>query len=279
MMLDYIWNAWHFAAQHAGISRIYGRTARSEQTSPHAEFEKMAIRMLVLWVFFRFAIHMAIHSKLWQRSRWLSWWLQWLDPVALRPADHPVAREVSASVLSVWAGSLHRQRHRDLLGPARRDPPRKHVVDDGVLLRGGRLPRSRIFGHLQLVGAEAHHGHLALSDHRTGLALFVFMAILGTANYFVDRECVYAWQLITLLVSLLHYGYDGIIWRAFPASSGEINSPEQLLQKASLIGLIASSATNPPNPHHPVREHLQPSHQSRVAYRDIGLFAQIIFPG
>src|SRR5215831_6300222 len=39
MMLDYIWNAWHFAAQHAGIARIYGRTTRPEQSLPDAEFE------------------------------------------------------------------------------------------------------------------------------------------------------------------------------------------------------------------------------------------------
>jgi hypothetical protein len=52
---------------------------------------------------------------------------------------------------------------------------------------------------------------------RTGLAIFVFMAILGAANYFVNAQSVYAWQLITLLVSLLHYGYDGLIWRAKPA--------------------------------------------------------------
>ena len=63
MMLDYIWNAWHFASQHAGISRIYGRITRPEQSLPHAEFEKMALRTLVLWVFFRFAVHMASASQ------------------------------------------------------------------------------------------------------------------------------------------------------------------------------------------------------------------------
>ena len=52
---------------------------------------------------------------------------------------------------------------------------------------------------------------------RTGLALLVFMGILGLANWFVNEQSVYAWQLMTLLVSLLHYGYDGIIWKAKPA--------------------------------------------------------------
>src|SRR5207245_2419888 len=48
---------------------------------------------------------------------------------------------------------------------------------------------------------------------RTALALFAFMAILGAANWLVNAQSVYAWQLITLLVSFLHYAYDGIIWR------------------------------------------------------------------
>ena len=85
MMLDYIWNAWHFASQHAGISRIYGRMTRSEQTADHAEFEKMAIRTLVLWVFFRFAIHLGEASEYGERVRWLPEWLQWLDPLFFIP--------------------------------------------------------------------------------------------------------------------------------------------------------------------------------------------------
>ncbi len=43
------------------------------------------------------------------------------------------------------------------------------------------------------------------------------MGLIGAANHFVNASSVYAWTLITLLVSLLHYAYDGIIWRAKPA--------------------------------------------------------------
>ena len=42
----------------------------------------------------------------------------------------------------------------------------------------------------------------------------VFMALIGAANYLVNAQSVYAWTLVTLLVSLLHYAYDGLIWRA-----------------------------------------------------------------
>ena len=83
MMLDYVWNAWHFAAQHAGISRIYGRTARPEQSLPHAEFEKTALRVLVLWVFFRFAVHMASVSEYGASVEWLDA-LAWLRRSAWR---------------------------------------------------------------------------------------------------------------------------------------------------------------------------------------------------
>jgi hypothetical protein len=49
---------------------------------------------------------------------------------------------------------------------------------------------------------------------RTGLALLVFMALLGAVNWLVNAQSVYFWSLGTLLVSLLHYAYDGIIWKA-----------------------------------------------------------------
>ena len=95
MMLDYIWNAWHFAAQHAGIARIYGRMTRPEQSLPHAEFEKMAIRTLVLWVFFRLAVHMASVSEYGANVGWLIPWLQWIDPFVLIPAVVLLYREIS----------------------------------------------------------------------------------------------------------------------------------------------------------------------------------------
>src|SRR5205823_281642 len=96
MMLDYVWNAWHFAAQHAGIARIYGRTVRPEQSLPHAEFEKMAIRILVLWVFFRLAIHIAALSEYGENVRWLTPWLGWIDPLMLVPAAILLVRESSS---------------------------------------------------------------------------------------------------------------------------------------------------------------------------------------
>ena len=49
---------------------------------------------------------------------------------------------------------------------------------------------------------------------RTVAAVLVFAVVLGIANAAVDHHSAYAWALVTLLVSLLHYGYDGMIWKS-----------------------------------------------------------------
>jgi hypothetical protein len=218
MMLDYIWNAWHFAAQHAGISRIYGRITRPEQSLPHAEFEKMAIRVLVLWVFFRFAVHMAIMSQYGANVAWVTPWLPWIDPFALVPASILLVREVSAyrtqclgrvlyvcSVIALYSAQLVAIRLESVpwmvafffAGAI------FHAVEYLAICNWSVQKRTTGIWRYQVT--------------RTGLAVFAFMALLGAANYFVNAQSVYAWQLITLLVSLLHYAYDGMIWRAKPA--------------------------------------------------------------
>ncbi len=217
-MLDYIWNAWHFAAQHAGISRIYGRTTRPEQSLPHAEFEKTALRVLVLWVFFRFAVHMASVSEYAASVDWLTPWLGYIDPFALVLPAILIYREATTfraqcigrlgyivSVIALYTAQL-------------------------LAIRLGSGPWMMAFF---FAGAVFHAvEYLAICNWsvqkrttgiwryqitRTGLALFVFMALIGAVNYLVNAQSVYAWYLVTLLVSLLHYAYDGIIWRAKPA--------------------------------------------------------------
>jgi hypothetical protein len=218
-MLDYIWNAWHFAAQHAGISRIYGRMARPDQSADHAEFEKAAIRTVVLWVFFRFAIHLGMESEYGAGLRWLPDWLVWIDPLVYLPAIMLVAREVSvlrpqglgrllyiASVIGIYSAQLLAIRVGStpwmiaffFAGAV------FHAVEYLAICNWAVQKRTSGIWHYQIT--------------RTGLALLIFMAILGAANWFVNAQSVYAWQLMTLLVSLLHYAYDGIIWKAKPTA-------------------------------------------------------------
>jgi hypothetical protein len=219
MMLDYIWNAWHFAAQHAGISRIYGRTTRPEQTLPHAEFEKTALRILVLWVFFRLAVHMATASQFGAAVTWLAPWLGYVDPFALIPAIILIYRELSvfrAQCLGrlAYIGSVIALYSAQLLA---------------IRLEANAWMMSLFFAgaifhaveYLAICNWSVQKRTTGIWRHqitRTGLALFIFMALIGAVNYLVNAQSVYAWYLLTLLVSLLHYAYDGIIWRAKPAA-------------------------------------------------------------
>jgi len=218
MMLDYIWNAWHFAAQHAGISRIYGRVTRPEQTLPDAEFEKMAIRTLVLWVFVRLAIHMALATEYASSVAWLAPWLPWLDPVMVLPSVILLIREITvfrpqtlgrlmymSSVIAIYSAQLLAIHLESLTWMVAFFFAGAifHAVEYLAICNWSVQKRTTGIWHYQIT--------------RTGLAVIVFMAVLGAANYFVNAQSVYAWQLMTLLVSLLHYGFDGIIWRAKPA--------------------------------------------------------------
>jgi hypothetical protein len=218
-MLDYVWNAWHFAAQHAGISRIYGRMARPEQSLPHAEFEKMALRVIVLWVFFRFAFYMAMHSGYGGGIEGLAPWLPWLDPLAFVPGVILLARELKAFRAAclgrlLYMGSVMAIYAAQLVAIHLENTPWMmafffagaifHAVEYLAICNWSVQKRTTGIWNYQIT--------------RTGLALFAFMAILGAANWLVNAQSVYAWQLITLLVSFLHYGYDGIIWKAKPAA-------------------------------------------------------------
>jgi hypothetical protein len=218
MMLDYVWNAWHFAAQHAGIARIYGRFARPATSARAADFEKMAIRIPVLWAFFRIAVYLADRGPFAANVGFLAPVLPWLDPVALAPAFLLLVRE--------WRAFTPAARGRVL------------YITSLLMLYSAQLVALRLgadiwLGALFLAGAVFHAvEYLAVCSWamrkktsgiwryhlpRTGLGVLVFMVILGCANTLIYYGwSVYYWALITLLVSLLHYCYDGVIWRARP---------------------------------------------------------------
>ncbi|MBI1830132.1 MAG: hypothetical protein HYR84_01620 [Planctomycetes bacterium] len=204
MMLDYVWNAWHFAAQHAGIARIYGRIVRPDQTPEHAEFEKSAIRTLVLWVFFRLAIHIGTTTAYGDNVRWLTPWLGWIDPLALIPAGVLVFREVASFQpqhlgRALYIGSVLALYLAQLLAIRLESGPWMmafffagavfHAVEYLAVCNWSVQKRTTGIWHYQIT--------------RTGLALVVFMALLGAVNYFVNAQSVYVWH--------------GIIWKAKPA--------------------------------------------------------------
>lgn len=215
MMLDYGWNAWHFAAQHAGIAAIYRRMGRIEKTERAVAFEMSAIRLLVLWVFLRLALAVGktkLSSTVLVTATTVA---DWIDPLMLLPALALLAMEIRdlttarlgrlcyvGSVIGLYAGQLAaiRFEHQPLMTAFFFAGAIFHATEYLAVVNWSVQSRT--------TGIWKYHAA------RGGVALLTFAVVIGIGNLAIHQQSAYAWALITLLVSLLHYGYDGMIWKS-----------------------------------------------------------------
>jgi hypothetical protein len=218
LAIDYVWNAWHFASQHHGIYRIYGRLGEIKPAAGLA-MEKWSMRAFLLYVILRVA------SATWSDSSWddvlrTCDWFAAIVPACLivrnlfRSGSSALGRityllSVSCLYLSLlWAVHTHRPGLVLTLATA---SALFHAIE-----------------YLALVTWSVRARHTALADKmglmgylvpRWGIALAVFILILGAGGWFMDTRFIEVWLLINVIVAFLHYAYDGLIWRRRPASS------------------------------------------------------------
>lgn len=220
MSVDYVWNAWHFASQGAGINRIYGRAVAPDTDRRVAESEKSMFRTVVIWTFLRLAIVVgatSANTRIDFDISGLDRLTRWGDLIALGIAAvlvYRVARRSSPG-------------HRSQLSYTT-----SFMTLYGLQLFGLHTHRVALVGYLAFAAAVFHASEYlavcswAASRKRDGLwrrpaarsvgALVVFIAVVGGLNWAVALWSVWAWAAMTLVVSLLHYGYDGMIWRSSP---------------------------------------------------------------
>ena len=254
LMIDYLWNAWHFAAQHSGIGRIYGRIARPD-LSGAALLEKILLRAFVFYVILRLALPLMFARQavgaLAQMDQ-----PHWTDPLAgalgwlyrpdwksmLQPLDLPMlvlplillAREIPgfsraalgrviylssvcvlyssillfahfgphSTTLNSWQGGL-------LLGLMFFHSTEYLAIVSWSVHKRQARSKSAIFGYLV---------------PRWGMALMIYMAVLGMSAWMIEQRFTAQWVAITMLVSFLHYAYDGMIWKVRrPASAAAVS--------------------------------------------------------
>jgi hypothetical protein len=212
LAIDYVWNAWHFAAQHHGIYRIYGRMSEPERTSG-LFVEKWALRLFLLYVILRVA------GATWSYTE-LELWLSRLDwaavfvPLWLVISDLARARADSLGrtvyLVSVCAlylcllWAVHTQRPALVLSLATASAL-FHAIE-----------------YLSLVGWTVQRRHAAAGERmgllgylapRWAIALGIFLLVLGSAGWLLDQHLLKTWLLVNVVVAFLHYAYDGMIWR------------------------------------------------------------------
>lgn len=213
LAVDYLWNAWHFAAQHHGVSRIYARRAGS--TVPAGwDSDKWLMRAFLVYVAFRVAgttwSQPAIHAGLLA----LDWavlaaplWLLGRRLAGLRDGSQGEMLYL-LSVFSLYVG---------LLGTA-------HWRQPAAML--GLATASALFHateYLAVVGWSVQRragergsamGLLGWLAPRWGLTLGGFVLVLGSVGWLMERDWLEAWLFLNVIVAFLHYAYDGLIWRS-----------------------------------------------------------------
>jgi hypothetical protein len=223
VIIDFFWNAWHFAAQHSGISRIYARLANPADKS-NGMFEKVVLRTFAVYVIVRLAGIPITNLAIWQ------FWLGWFD--VIRPyfvyLDFPMfalpilllAREIPglcraslgrfiylSSVCLLYSGLLLGVHLDESFGP----------------IEAGLFAAITIFHsteYLAIVSwsvkkrhAKTKEGVFGYLAPRWGLSLGIFMVALGVGAWAINHHFAFYWALATLFVSYLHYAYDGMIWK------------------------------------------------------------------
>jgi hypothetical protein len=212
LVIDYVWNAWHFAAQHHGIYRIYDRMGDPARTGG-VVLEKWAMRLFLLYATLRVA------SATWAEPGVETWlrvgdWLALIVPVGLvvrdlsRPASGSRGRSAYLlSVCGLYAALLWAVHERELtlvlaLATA---SALFHAIEYLALVSWSVRQR-----HATAAGKMGFMGVLAA---RWGVALAVFVLVLGAGGWLLDQRYIETWLTINVAVAFLHYAYDGMIWR------------------------------------------------------------------
>jgi hypothetical protein len=218
--VDTLWNAWHFASQAGGISRIYGRSVAPDLDRPAVEREKLWFRMFVIWVFVRLAIVVGATSGQTHVDLGLHDFDQitrWGDFVALGLAAallYRIARvsrpgqraqlSYAVSFISLYAAlllSVHAHQ-TELIA----------CFGFGATI----FHASEYLAVCSWAASRKRDGLWSRPASRSIGALVAFIVVVGGMNWLVATWSMWAWLTVTLFVSLLHYGYDGMIWRSSP---------------------------------------------------------------
>jgi hypothetical protein len=63
---------------------------------------------------------------------------------------------------------------------------------------------------------STHPNQLGIMSYlapRWGLALGIFILVLGAGGWLLQKNYLQSWLLVNVVVAFLHYAYDGLIWR------------------------------------------------------------------
>lgn len=211
-LIDYLWNTWHFAAQHGGILRAYSRKAGGGLP----RLETFSVRLLVCFVGLRLA----------------GWTTGWLEPfptasALLRLVDFAVV--VPAAIALAY--DLSRGAFRARLGKILYFASVISLYSGYLFASHFNLPKlvaalaisSAAFHAVEYIAFVSYYARRREGQGTEGLfrtmarhwtlLLGAYLVFFGGISEFATRRFPTLWTGLNLWAAYLHYAFDGMIWK------------------------------------------------------------------
>lgn len=224
---------WHFASQHAGILRMYSRKAGGGRRW----LETWPPRMFILYAALRLMPGFDPLMRYFHLELGLIDWVVLAVPVvmlAVECADGPHRRLPKLIYLSSICGL-----YASLILAAHY---RAHVLSFAL------LAAATVFHSVEYLAVVTHYARRRQKLGSTGLfqkiarhwtTIFVwFLLSCGLIYSFGDRYLVTVWFTINLWASILHCGYDGLMWKLRDPATARLLDVE-IAPRAQTVNLTA----------------------------------------
>ncbi|HEY4309594.1 MAG TPA: hypothetical protein VGN12_09115 [Pirellulales bacterium] len=210
-LVDYLWNSWHFAAQHAGILRMYARKTEWG----HPRLETWALRTLVCYTSLRLAGWSTGWSEGWPSAQF---GLTALDVAVTIPTlllltielVHAPQRRPGKVAYLVSVATLY----MSLLAA---------VSLGGTTLVLSLTAAAAAFHAIEYMAVVTHYAQRRREQGTRGLfssmarswamILASYVVLFGLLARWADTFVHEFWLGINLWAAGLHYAYDGLIWK------------------------------------------------------------------
>jgi hypothetical protein len=241
VLVQFVWNLWHVAAQHVGVARIYAIRGSPERRSS-GQVDKGLLMTLAFYAFWR----------LWTEGAAGAGW-----PVALGGGAVMAAggQFLDAPVALTLIGSLAWREWRDYVP---RRLPRVLYLSSLCIHYGAMIAFCRagmtdwaiatatvngLFHAIEYFGIVTwsvlpradRPGQFSapLFFRHWAASLGIFAASIATLGLVLSSGHFGVWVALNALVAYLHYAYDGVIWKmpdVFPASRSRLALTEGALK-------------------------------------------------
>lgn len=209
LTVDYLWNVWHFAAQHHGIYRIYSR-GEGRPTRMIVAIERWTFRAIVVYVSARVAGGTWAWPQLDQSLRQVDWVVLgvaaalFVSVIARQRFRMTTSLGYLVSVLSLYGGILLavNQQHPSLVLAFATAAALFHALEYLGVVTWSLQKKS---------GAE--HGWLSRLAMQAGGIVVAFALVLGCGAWLIENYWSGGWLFLNVAAAFTHYAFDGLIWR------------------------------------------------------------------